>query len=859
MIDFLIFFDIHENMYSLPYPPLTAPQYYILALLCGLFLFSSPLYSICAYLAILYFAYTSKIPSFFCVLFAYLLGIIGVSILEREPIVPEWYSSNNTYFIEAKVHDVRYTSDSKVQLILRDVIATEQIVFQSISKKNACNPNESGTIHYTKARTCAIGYPIHSQKRLSGYVLYTVVRDIPEVYVGQRIKGVFTIENIRSNENGDFSIQEYYKSQYIYYRARLREISTQIIYGEPTLAGRLSAFSTNRFITTMEKLYGKERLLQRKEYDTIAIASALLLGTRRYFSNTLEEGLRTAGLLHSIVLSGLHVSSLILFAFPLTFFLIRGIPSLVFSIPLRLITFVILILCAFIYASIASFPISYMRALCMLCIAYIFSSTYRRYTLLDILLYTILCSICIAPRHIFTLSLQLSCGAVLAIYLSLPLSQAYIQAIAQSRLPYIVRYVFQAIGSIVITSIAINIILFPLLVSSFTTLPYALFLNIVWLPILSCIVLPLLLIAFSLSLCGIMLPFVWYCGLLPINVLLEVLYYLQSYEWFDVLVVMRPHTMTTIAFYLTLGIVILVYNDKCNKRVLYSLCAISILCVSIPIGIRLYRYYDDTLTIDIYDVGKGQSILITHKNQRILVDAGERTPFFDVGERIISPLLTTNFFPSLTGLILTHQDSDHIGGAIFLSKYYRISNTYYNGEQTKETKIVQYLFSHINTNSLHIVREGDIITLTNDVALRILLPHDTIGKENKGSDKSNAQSIVLMVEYKGKNIALLLGDIDIRGQEYIVAKYGESLSCEMIILPHHGSRHNMYIPLYGATKASYAIASTAREDTNFISSSMQEALYTHGMELYTTYRHGRISYKYKNGEGNISYMRAEKY
>ncbi|MDE7468961.1 MAG: MBL fold metallo-hydrolase [Desulfovibrionaceae bacterium] len=282
---------------------------------------------------------------------------------------------------------------------------------------------------------------------------------------------------------------------------------------------------------------------------------------------------------------------------------------------------------------------------------------------------------------------------------------------------------------------------------------------------------------------------------------------------------------------------------------------ISFLFLSIPIGIRLYKYVDDSLIIDILDVGKGQSILIEHKNNRVIIDAGARTPYFDVGERILSPLLTYNAFPSLEYLILTHQDSDHIGGAVFLAKYYDIGKVYYNGDTTKETKTVQELFSHLQEKQVGVLEEGNTIELTEDVSLQVLFPNKREGNKKSRGGQSNAQSIVIMVLYKGKNIALLLGDIDIHGQEYLVKQYGNLLECKMIVLPHHGSRHNMYIPLYSMTKAQYAIASTDREDTNFVSSFMKESLIQHDIELYTTYRHGRIRYRYNNEGGTISFVR----
>ena len=74
----------------------------------------------------------------------------------------------------------------------------------------------------------------------------------------------------------------------------------------------------------------------------------------------------------------------------------------------------------------------------------------------------------------------------------------------------------------------------------------------------------------------------------------------------------------------------LVLNKRTSKKILYTVSSISILLLCIPIALRFYKQIDDTLIIETIDVGKGQAILIEHKGRRVLVDAGEKTPYFDV-------------------------------------------------------------------------------------------------------------------------------------------------------------------------------------------------------------------------------------
>ena len=847
-------------MKYIEYPQITEYQYYIISLICGLFMLYTPLYSCVVLIFLLIYGYTTRLPKIVYIIVSCLIGILIFYFVYKEEQVPDWYSSGKSYLIRGEVASVSYDSNKRLRVRIRNIIPLYDVDIQAISKKNPCNIDTSGILLYTKARTCAVAYPLESQIALPSYALYTITRDFPLIKEGQTIEGVFTIEDIHSNENGGFSLKEYYKQQHISYRIKLREQSTLKIYGKSTFFSDIREFAQLRFSTVLNALYGHEK--ERKKLsnitqDTIAIAHALLLGSRFYISQELEHTLLAGGLLHSIVLSGLHVSSFLIFSVPLVFLLIRLVPSVILYIPTRPIILFILIVFSLFYASLCSFPISYMRAITMVGIVLFFTVQYQRYTLLDVLLYTLLIVALFSPELLFTISLQLSCGAIFGIYLSLPTSKQYIQWIHKSKVPKVLRYICILFGSIIITTFFINLTLLPLMLNSFGVIAYSVFLNLLWLPLLSTFVLPVLLIAFALSLCGIIIQEVWYIGLFPIKVLLEILYVLNTHEWFDIHVELRPHAYTNISFYLALFSYMLVLNKRTSKKILYTVSSISILLLCIPIALRFYKQIDDTLIIETIDVGKGQAILIEHKGRRVLVDAGEKTPYFDVGERIISPLLTQNYFPILDSLILTHQDNDHIGGSIFLLRYYQINNIYYNGDDSKKTETILDIHNLLGERTMKSIQEGDTIGIDEEVALTILLPKRKEERKINIEKDSNAHSIVAMVTYKGENIALLLGDIDIAGQEYLVQKYGTKLQCDLLILPHHGSRHNMYAPLYEITKARYAIASTGIVNHNFVSPSMQQALRKNGIELYTTYRHGKITYTKEQKNTYLSYQKTK--
>ena len=63
------------------------------------------------------------------------------------------------------------------------------------------------------------------------------------------------------------------------------------------------------------------------------------------------------------------------------------------------------------------------------------------------------------------------------------------------------------------------------------------------------------------------------------------------------------------------------------------------------------------------DVGQGDALALGFADGWWLVDAGPRTPGYDAGEGVVLPFLRWAGVRRLDWLILTHEDSDHAGGA----------------------------------------------------------------------------------------------------------------------------------------------------------------------------------------------------
>jgi beta-lactamase superfamily II metal-dependent hydrolase len=88
---------------------------------------------------------------------------------------------------------------------------------------------------------------------------------------------------------------------------------------------------------------------------------------------------------------------------------------------------------------------------------------------------------------------------------------------------------------------------------------------------------------------------------------------------------------------------------------------------------------DGRLRVTFIDVGQGDAALVRFPRGRtLLVDtgglAGESS--FDIGERVVAPVLRTSGIRRLDGLVLTHGDPDHIGGALSIVREFRPRETW---------------------------------------------------------------------------------------------------------------------------------------------------------------------------------------
>jgi competence protein ComEC len=199
-----------------------------------------------------------------------------------------------------------------------------------------------------------------------------------------------------------------------------------------------------------------------------------------------------------------------------------------------------------------------------------------------------------------------------------------------------------------------------------------------------------------------------------------------------------------------------------------------------------------TAWVTTLDVGQGLAVLVRTANRSLLYDAG---PAFgadaDSGERIIAPYLRATGVERLDAMIVSHNDSDHSGGAASVLENFEVA------------RILSSLPAGHPLPGLaagaHRCATGQAWTW-DGVRFEILHPENAAAR----AKKSNDLSCVLKVTV-GTRSMLLTGDIENAAEAQLLARAPGALPADVLLVPHHGSRTSSSEAFLAAVRPQLAV------------------------------------------------------
>lgn len=578
----------------------------------------------------------------------------------------------------------------------------------------------------------------------------------------------------------------------------------------------------------------KKNLNNILKEDEAALCIGILVGARTDISEKIEENFKTSNLTHMLAVSGSHITYIIT-----AFALLLSKTSKRFS---KVFTIIVLIF----FMALTGFTASVIRATLMGILILLGSLLHRKSDTINNLGVSAFIILLCNPYTLLDLGFLLSYAGTMGIIflgnkitnkmyeiinhiskgkINLEKSDEVIQdncsslagEIAKSKLEgknnegqlniekhsNFIRLILTAIkyliDSLCIT-LSANIIIIPVMAYFFSTTSFTFWIsNILAGPVMEITTIFGFIVYFISLIC---MPLAEILGIF-LNMLLSILIKIAELSANipgASIYIKTPYLIVCIIYYLAIFAILKkeeiknwVYNNKYTGQVLDSfkrnknkVIVASLVCIILIVFIGTAVPKD--LRIYFVDVGQGDCTLIkTPANKNILIDGGgSEFGSFDVGESILLPYLLDRRVTTIDYLMISHFDSDHIGGLFTIMEDLNVKNIIIpkQGKDSQNLQKFKDIVKNKGTNVL-VAQKGDFIKIDKYSYFEILFPEKNLISENILNNNS------IVVQFNCNKFKMLFtGDIEKIAEKRLIELYRDNkkLNTTVLKVAHHGSK-----------------------------------------------------------------------
>ena len=546
----------------------------------------------------------------------------------------------------------------------------------------------------------------------------------------------------------------------------------------------------------------RQKISQRiaRHLENPGFLQALLIGDTRQINEKQWQVFRDTGTIHMLSISGMHLTFFFTMAAKLAEWLWRRKASFCLFLPAQKAGIIIGLTLACIYAFLAGLSMPTLRALLQaLALGTAFLMGGARH-LGHALLMALVLSLLVDPFAPLTISFWLSFGAVALI-------------------GYMVfgRFNEQKWMAFMRLEAAFVVAMLPLLVYHFGKAPLiSPIANTLAVTTVNFIVIPL-------GFIGLIFP----PFLLLAEKVMHFMYGMLSHLASTDFVLAVPEISVMAMLFATLGALWLLAPPGLPWRFAGSILFLPLFfpeAKKIPEGVFI---------VHVLDVGQGLATVIETKAHILIYDTGPNMGDTDASQRVLLPFLDAKGIKNIDTLVLSHNDSDHTGGAQSLLTAKNI-----------QTIHASFPFASAQTCTADTAWQWD------GVHFAFLTPFPP---EKKVSD--NDRSCVLKISSPYGNV-LLPGDLGHRGEQVLLER-NAPLAADLLLAGHHGSKSSSGPFFLGAVHPKW-VAFSAGNRFHHPHDIVVYRLQKLGAQCYSTSQSGALSFIFQNNP-EVSLARKKRY
>lgn len=653
---------------------------------------------------------------------------------------------------------------------------------------------------------------------VTGRLLLHIRKGRPAVVTGDRIR---VLTSLRIPETygipGEFDYRKFLAWRGIHVTGTVREAEDLILM--ETRARHASLWRMDRLSRRLV-----DAIREAVPSEEGGVLAALILGELGGVSPETEDAYAAAGVNHVLSISGFHMAVVSLTLFQTLLFITRRIPALALRFNLRrdLMPATLPVLVMYLFLVGPSYAAVRSVIMIAVCIAALWVE--RETDGLNILMLAALAIVMFQPGSLFDISFQLSFLALWGLLVLSPLLidffgegrgfrrtvivhvAASLAAIAATFLPVLFYFNRASLIGVVANAAVIPLMGYGAVVSGVVALP---------------------LVFLFPQAADALFNFAGFLVYLSDMVVVKLATLPMVPAW--------RVTRTDLIVFLALLLVMTFLRGKQRK-----MAAIPLVISLVALPVLRKAPSTDNLRLTFFSLGQSEASLLRYPDGTTMLIDGGGSLFdggADIGTRLLGPALRSLGVTKIDHMILTHPHPDHLKGLLHVAAFFPVG-AFWEGGASVSGK------DHLQLRRILADKNVPVQKLAQDVTtfpvgkarVAILAPGISDGD---AEDQGNESSLVVRVTY-GANVFLFTGDIGFPRENELVRRK-DLVRCDVLKVPHHGSRYSSSDEFLSACNARIALISAGRRNTFHLpSGDALERLRRHRMIVYRTDLDGTI-------------------